>query len=98
MGAYFCDYKFNPFHFPTAAQTISLPDGFSAPLLYKILERCMWVLCPGLFLQIFTIGASDIMGWIMWTVAVLLNGPIYYSLGWVLLSISARFGFLRTGQ
>ncbi len=41
----------------------------------------MFVMCPGLLLQIFTIGTSDRLGWVMWVLAVLLNAPIYYLLG-----------------
>jgi hypothetical protein len=95
MGAYYFDYKYNPFHLPNAA---SVPPGFSAPALYHILEKLMFVACPGLFLQVFTIGSGDTMALIMWTVAVLMNGLIYYGLGWVLSSASARFRSLHTGH
>jgi hypothetical protein len=83
MGLYLYDYKYNPFHLPPPSP------------LYKFLEGVMFVLCPGLFLQIFTIGTGDTMSWIMWTIAVILNGPIYYGLGWVLVAAGARFESLH---
>jgi len=41
----------------------------------------MFVLCPGLFLQVLTIGTSDRLALIMWVIAALLNAPIYYLVG-----------------
>jgi hypothetical protein len=69
MGVYWYDYKFNPFHLPPP------------PSFYTFLEKAMFVLCPGLLLQVFTIGTSDRIGWTMWVLAALVNGPIYYGVG-----------------
>jgi hypothetical protein len=75
MGLYWYDYKYNPFHLPPP------------PPLYNFLEKAMFVLCPGLLLQIFTIGTSERLGWIMWVLAALLNGPLYYCAGLALAGI-----------
>ncbi len=69
MGLYWYDYKYNPFRLPPA------------PPLYHFIEKAMFVLCPGLLLQVFTIGTSDRLGWVMWVFAALLNGPVYYVVG-----------------
>jgi len=37
--------------------------------MYNVVEKMMFVLCPGLFLQVFTIGAGDRLGWVMWVFA-----------------------------
>jgi len=75
MGMYWFDYRYNPFHLPPP------------PPLYNLLEKAMFVLCPGLFLQFFTIGTSDRLGWAMWVLAALLNGPIYYLVGLLFVAI-----------
>jgi hypothetical protein len=69
MALYWYDYKYNPFHLPPP------------PAIYHFLEKAMFVLCPGLLLQVFTIGTSDRLGWEMWALAALLNGPTYYLVG-----------------
>jgi hypothetical protein len=69
MALYWYDYKYNPFHLPPP------------PPVYRFLEKAMFVLCPGLVLQVFTIGTSDRLGWTMWVVAALLNGLIYFLIG-----------------
>jgi hypothetical protein len=68
MALYWLDYTYNPFHLPPP------------PPIYRFLEKAMFVLCPGLLLQIFTIGV-DRLAWVMWVLAALLNGPIYYLVG-----------------
>jgi hypothetical protein len=75
MGLYLYHYKYNPFHLPPP------------PPLYNFLEKAMFFLCPGLVLQFFTIGTSDRLGWTMWIVAALVNGPIYYGAGLILVAL-----------
>ena len=75
MGLYWYDYKYNPFHLPPT------------PAIYHFLERVTFFFCPGLLLQLFTIGTTDRLGWGMWLLAVLLNGPIYYVIGLVCAAI-----------
>ena len=78
MGLYWFDYNYNPFHLPPP------------PPLYNLLEKLMFVLCPGLILQIFTIGTSDRLGWVMWVLAAFLNAPVYYLVGFLFMSITRR--------
>ncbi len=60
--------------------------------MYNVVEKMMFVLCPGLFLQVFTIGAGDRLGWVMWVFAALLNGPLYYLLGMLVASVARSPG------
>src|SRR4029077_18700420 len=55
-------------------QSLASPSG--APNLHFSLGA-MYVLCPGPLLQVFTVGTSDRLGWVMWVLAVLVNGPVY---------------------
>jgi hypothetical protein len=50
----------------------------------------MFVLCPGLLLQVFTIGTSDRLGWKMPVLAALANGPIYYGAGLIFAALMKR--------
>jgi hypothetical protein len=76
MGLYWFDYKYNPFHLPPP------------PPIYHFLEKAMFVLCPGLLLQFFTIGTSDRLGWTIWVLAALVNGPVYYGAGMILVALT----------
>jgi len=78
MGLYWYDYKYNPFHLPPP------------PPLYHFFENAMFVVCPGLLLQFFTLGTSDRLGWVMWGLASLLNGPIYYVVGLIFATIMRK--------
>ena len=80
MALYWYDYRFNPFHLPPP------------PPMYNVVERMMFVLCPGLFLQIFTIGTGDRLGWVMWVFSALLNGPLYYLLGMLVATVARSAG------
>lgn len=78
MRLYWYDYRFNPFHLPPPTP------------LYTFLEKAMFVFCPGLLLQAFTIGTTDRLGWMMWVLAALLNGPIYYGVGLIFAALKKR--------
>jgi len=80
MALYWYDYEYNPLHFPTSAAADKLAK-FPAHPVYDLAEKAMFILCPGLFLQVFTIGTGDAVALIMWVLAALLNGPIYYLVG-----------------
>src|SRR5580700_3328485 len=80
MALYWYDYKYNPFHFPTS-ETADKLTSFPAHPVYHLAEKGMFVLCPGLFLQVFTIGTGDRVALIMWVIAALVNGPVYYLVG-----------------
>ena len=94
MALYWCDYKYNFFHLPTSAEAQSM-GNYSAPPLYWFLEDLMFALCPGLFLQVLTIGTGDALGAFMWVLAALLNGPIYYCVGLILVAVMKRFSGSR---
>ncbi len=95
LAMYSFDYKYNPFHMPTSSQTDTLPGPYSAPPLYSFLEKVMFVLVPGLWLQVLTIDTGDRVAWVMWFFAVLLNAPIYYFLGLASSAVWKRFELLR---
>ena len=80
VSLYWYDYAYNPFHLPTVA-SVANQSSYSPPMAYTIFEKAMFILCPGLYLQIFTIGTGDKFAWILWLVAIILNGAIYYGVG-----------------
>lgn len=68
----------NPFHLPIVGHA---PPNYKEPLLSRVIDDTIFVLCPGTFLQVFTLEMSGWFSWLMWILAVLLNGPIYYAIG-----------------
>jgi hypothetical protein len=80
---------FNPFHLPTWQQ-IAHSSYYSAPLTYWIFQDIVSVLCPGTFLQIFTMEMRGWFSWFMWILAVFLNIPIYYGIGLVVDALMKR--------
>jgi len=86
MALYWYDYEYNPFHFPTS-ETVDKFASFPAHPVYHIAEKAMFVLCPGLVLQVFTVGTGDNVALIMWVIAALLNGPIYYLVGLLVVAV-----------
>jgi hypothetical protein len=59
----------------------------SAQGVFEVVRKVMFILCPGLLLQIFTIGTGDVLGLVLWVIAVFLNIPIYYCIGLVLVAL-----------
>jgi hypothetical protein len=86
MALYWYVYKYNPFDFPTAGMTDVRPGNY-APPIYSFLETAMFVICPGLLLTALFKGLNDVLGLIVWGIAALLNGPIYYLAGLILVSL-----------
>lgn len=91
---YWYDYTYNPFHFPTSEQA---PPNYSAPPLYSFVEKLMFTLCPGLFLQVFTIHTGELFTVAMWGLAVLINGTIYYCVGLVFAALMKRRSQVPSG-
>jgi len=87
--AYWLDLTFNPFNLPTAGSMA--PHGYSAPWTYKIFHDLIFVLCPGQFLHLLTIGIGGPVVWVVWFLGVLLNGPIYYLVGLLVSNIKASW-------
>jgi hypothetical protein len=75
------DMTFNPFHLPTLEQA---PPNYMQPLARRIMVDSFFVFCPGICLQMFTIGIGGWFSWVMWILAALLNAPIYYGIGLVI--------------
>ena len=86
---YWLDFTFNPFQLPTVG---TAPLGYSAPWAYDFLHNLIFILCPGQFLHLFTIGYEGPVVWLVWCLGVLLNGPIYYLLGLLVSKIKASWG------
>lgn len=78
MALWWFDLTLNPFHLPSSELA---PPNYVEPIARKVIEYTLPVLCPGILLQVFTIGIGGWFGWLMWTVAALLNFPIYYCIG-----------------
>ncbi len=95
MALYWSDYKYNFFHLPTSAEAETM-GNYSAPPLYRFLEDVMFALCPGLFLQVLTMDTGDAVGAFMWVLAALLNGPIYYCLGLIIVAVMKRVSGSRS--
>lgn len=87
--------KYNPFHLPSLEQARTM-GNYSAPGSYWLFKDIMFVLCPGLFLQVFTIDAGGAVTWLMWVLAALLNGPIYYFVGLLLATLTRRRSSVST--
>ena len=49
----------------------------------------MW-LCPGLVLGILTMDISASANLIMWFIAIIVNGAIYYCLGLAVLTVTSK--------
>jgi hypothetical protein len=94
MAGYFYDLHYNPFHFPTWEQQRNL-GGYSPPPLHTFLERLMFTLVPGLLLFVFFIGIDGWPAIVMWVFFVLLNGPIYYGIGLVMIWVLKSNRFKR---
>jgi hypothetical protein len=88
--AYWLDYTFNPFNLPTVG-SLGSSDYYSAPWAHKFLHNLIFVLCPGQFLHLFTIGIGGPFVWVVWFLGVLLNGPIYYLVGLLVSNIKASW-------
>ena len=87
--AYWLDYTFNPFHLPAVGSLGH--HGYSAPWVYDLLHNLIFVLCPGQFLHLFTVGMGGTVAWVVWGFGVLLNGPIYWLVGILVSSIKASW-------
>jgi hypothetical protein len=84
---YWYDFTHNPFHLPTSELA---PPNYSAPPLYHFLEKLMFALCPGLFLQVFTVHTGERFILATWALAVLANGPLYYIVGLMVAGLMNR--------
>ena len=78
---------FNPFHLPNVNQ---VPPNYREPLLLSVIDDSFFVFCPGTLLQVFTLEMRGWFSWFMWILAVLLNGPIYYAIGFVIDALLKR--------
>jgi len=76
MGMYWLDYRFSMFPSQSA--------------ISSFFDKAIFVLCPALVLQVFTIGTSDQLGWVMWLIAAIMNWPLYYLVGLMLAAFMKR--------
>jgi hypothetical protein len=72
---------YNPFHLPTSEQAMAMGTNYSAPALYKFLDKVTSVLCPALWLQVFTMDMGRIVNYSIWVLAALFDGLIFYCIG-----------------
>jgi hypothetical protein len=85
VGCWWFDLAFNPFHLPAWP---NVPKDYSEPPAHRILQDALLVFCPGSLLQIFTIGIGGWVSWCLWILAALLNVPIYYCVGLLVVSLT----------
>jgi hypothetical protein len=89
MAVYWLDYKYNFSHIPTSAET-QVHSGLQAPAWYIVADKLMVILCPGLLLQTIPVDGGISFALVLWVLAALLNGPIYYCIGLILVSLIKR--------
>ena len=65
--------------------------NYNAPPIFWVFRKATDVLCPGLVLGIVTMDmvASDNL--IMWLVAIIVNGAIYYCLGFAVRAVASKW-------
>jgi hypothetical protein len=78
--------KYDPFHLPTWQQSQTMRD-FSAPASFRLLKGLTFTLCPGSLLHVFTMDMTNNGVYAAWVLAALLNGPIYYAVGLIIVMI-----------
>jgi hypothetical protein len=81
--------KYDLFHLPTWQQAQGM-GNFSEPPLYKFLEDLTFALCPGSFLHVFTMDMGNVATYLTWSIAALLNGPLYYAIGLLIAALTKR--------
>lgn len=86
------DYVFNPFGLPSA---VGGPANYTEPLARTVITDVSFVLCPGQFLYVFTIGIDGWFSWAVGMLAALLNVPLYYVIG---LIVASAFPSRRSGS
>jgi hypothetical protein len=79
--------KYNPFHLPTVAQAERM-GSFSEPALERLFDDLTFALCPGSVLFFFSMDLRDAASYFMWVVVALINGPIYYCLGLIFVTLT----------
>jgi hypothetical protein len=87
MGFYYWVYSCNPFHFPVGQEPNT--GNIEGQAFARTVDDVMWYAVPGLVLQVFTIWSSWLANVVVWVIAALLNGPIYYCAG-LLLGVVAK--------
>lgn len=85
-----CADKYNLFHLPTSEQVSKTHASYKAPPIFWVLrEATMW-LCPGLVLGILTMDMGASANLIMWFIAIIVNGAIYYCLGLAVRTVTSK--------
>jgi hypothetical protein len=86
-----CVDKYNLFHLPTSEQVSKMHASYKAPpIFWAVREATMWF-CPGLVLGILTMDLGPGANLIMWSIAIIINGALYYCLGLALRSIASKW-------
>ena len=79
--------RFDPFHLPTAAEAANM-GSVSEPPLLSLFEDLTFVFCPAAFLFFFTMDLGATTNYIVWAVVALINAPIYYGAGAILVVLA----------
>ncbi|MGA9545747.1 MAG: hypothetical protein WBQ85_19395 [Candidatus Sulfotelmatobacter sp.] len=85
-----CANRYNLFHLPTAEEAVNMHANYNAPPIFWALRRATVLLCPGLVLGIVTMDMGAGANLVMWSVAIIVNGAIYYCLGLALREVAGK--------
>jgi uncharacterized membrane protein len=86
-----CANNYNLFHLPTAEQASKMHANYKAPPIFWALRKATVWLCPGLVLGIVTMDMGTGANVIMWSIAIIINGALYYCFGLALRAIANKW-------
>jgi hypothetical protein len=86
-----CADKYNLFHLPTAEQASKMHANYKAPTIFWTVKKATVWLCPGLVLGIVTMDMAQNANLIMWLIAIVINGAIYYCLGLAIRAVASKW-------
>jgi hypothetical protein len=90
VGIFFYIRIVNPFALPSLSNSDQF-QNYTAPRMYFVLNKLIFLICPGQFIQLFFIGSTGCLAWFVWLAGVIVNGIIFYGIGFVFTFLSQIF-------